>query len=432
MMKNYIDDNSDLLSAIKGVERKQKTYIMVLGVGGAGGNAVNHMYDLGIRGVSFMICNTDRQALDKSPVDTKIQLGEGLGAGNDPKRGKQAALETLDEIMLHLEEEGTKMLFITAGMGGGTGTGAAPVIAKAARDKGLLTVGIVTLPFFIEGKVRVEQARKGLEELQKNVDSLVVIHNDNIQKIYGSLPIKEAFGKADDVLATAAKGIAELITRHGIVNVDFADVRTVMQNSGMALMGAAKAKGEDKITQVVERALTSPLLNHQDIRGAKNILFNLSYSSGNLVSFEQAQEALTLIQKRASKSFEGNDANIIWGAGEQDELDDEIELTIIATGFDTIDANQPSAAKKPTEPISTIVTPPSKFGLTPPPAEATILRLRRTDRFNDIEERLSRPSYSARSMRLAGGGKQGKVQLRVDENEPPTPETPQGGGTLFG
>ncbi len=428
-MNNYIEDSNDLLSAIKGVERKQKTYIMVLGVGGAGGNAVNHMYDLGIRGVSFMVCNTDRQALDKSPVDTKIQLGEGLGAGNDPQRGKQAALETLDEIMVHLEEEGTKMLFITAGMGGGTGTGAAPVIAKAARDKGLLTVGIVTLPFFIEGKVRVEQARKGLEELQKNVDSLVVIHNDNIQKIYGSLPIKDAFGKADDVLATAAKGIAELITRHGIVNVDFADVRTVMQNSGMALMGAAKATGEDKITQVVERALTSPLLNHQDIRGAKNILFNLSYSSGNLVSFEQAQEALTLIQKRASKSFEGNDANIIWGAGEQDELDDEIELTIIATGFDTIDATQPTAVKKPNE---TAAPQAPAFGSTPPPAEGTLLRLRRTDRYADIEERFARPSYSARGMRLSGGGKQGKVQLRVDENDVPTPETPQGGGTLFG
>ncbi|MBR4037554.1 MAG: cell division protein FtsZ, partial [Tidjanibacter sp.] len=321
---------------------------------------------------------------------------------------------------------------------GGTGTGAAPVIAKAARNKGILTVGIVTLPFFIEGKVRENQARQGLEELQQHVDSLVVIRNDNIQKIYGSLPIKEAFGKADDILATAAKGIAELITRHGIVNVDFADVKTVMQNSGMALMGSAKATGADKITQVVEQALSSPLLNHQDIRGAKNILFNLSYSSGDLVSFDQAQEALNLIQKRASKSFDGNDANIIWGAGEQTDLDDEIELTIIATGFDLADATVPGAIGKQPQPDTNSGFTPTKQPTTPkldikrPPVEATVLKLRHKDRFDDIDKCSARPSYTTRGMHLLGGGKQGKVVFQPQEPEREEPKAPQNGGTLFG
>ena len=204
-------DENEVIVGIK-LPKKNPSIIMVLGVGGAGGNAVNHMYDLGITDVTFMVCNTDRQALNASPVPIKVQLGEGLGAGNDPNKGRQAAIESLDDIVLRFEQEGTKMVFVTAGMGGGTGTGAAPVIAKAARDRGILTVGIVTLPFHAEGRKRVDQANRGLEELRKNVDSLVVIHNDNIAKIYGSLPLEEAFGKADDILATAAKGIAELIT----------------------------------------------------------------------------------------------------------------------------------------------------------------------------------------------------------------------------
>ena len=210
-------DENEVLVSIK-LPKKTPSIIMVLGVGGAGGNAVNHMYDLGIADVTFMVCNTDRQALKASPVPIQILLGEGLGAGNNPEKGRQAAIESLDDIVLRFEQEGTKMVFITAGMGGGTGTGAAPVIAKAARDRGILTVGIVTLPFRNEGPKRVNQAARGLEELRKNVDSLVVIHNDNIAKIYGTLPLKEAFGKADDILATAAKGIAELITRESFVN----------------------------------------------------------------------------------------------------------------------------------------------------------------------------------------------------------------------
>ena len=249
-----MNDENNVIGSF-GLPRKPQSNLMALGVGGAGGNAINHMYDLGVTGVTYMICNTDRQALDASPVGIKVQLGAGLGAGNNPNKGRQAALETLDEIVLRFEQEGTEMVFITAGMGGGTGTGAAPVIAKAARDKGILTVGIVTLPFAVEGTKRVDQAYRGLEEMRKNVDSLVVIHNENIKKIYGSLPLKQAFAKADDVVASAAKGIAELISKGRFINVDLEDVRTVMTNGGMALMGTGKASGEDKIERVTEEVL---------------------------------------------------------------------------------------------------------------------------------------------------------------------------------
>lgn len=325
--------------------RRTHSIIMVLGVGGAGGNAVNHMFDLGIKGVTFMLCNTDRQALMKSPVELQVQLGEGLGAGNDPVKGRNAAIESLDQIMLRLEEEQTKMVFITAGMGGGTGTGAAPVIAKAAHQKGLLTVGIVTLPFKTEGKKRVDQAAVGLEELRRNVDSLVVIHNDNLSKMYGSLPFEEAFCKADDILATAARGISELITRHSLVNVDFADVSAVMRDSGMALMGSARAEGANKIDVVVDNALSSPLLNQQDIRGAKDILFNITY--GTSLTMDDATHTLELIQQRASRGVRGNEANIIWGAGSDPLLGEQIELTVIATGFDSLTGNIPSVESLP-------------------------------------------------------------------------------------
>lgn len=344
-------DENEVIVGIK-LPKKNPSIIMVLGVGGAGGNAVNHMYDLGITDVTFMVCNTDRQALNASPVPIKVQLGEGLGAGNDPNKGRQAAIESLDDIVLRFEQEGTKMVFVTAGMGGGTGTGAAPVIAKAARDRGILTVGIVTLPFHAEGRKRVDQANRGLEELRKNVDSLVVIHNDNIAKIYGSLPLEEAFGKADDILATAAKGIAELITREGNVNVDFADVKAVMTDGGMALMGSGRASGEDKIAKVTEAALSSPLLNHQEIKGARDILFNLSYSPGQ-ISFDEATSVLEMIQRKASRGIgDPHSANIIWGAGVDPSLDDEIVLTIVATGFDNVNAlgtqqGQQQAAERP-------------------------------------------------------------------------------------
>ena len=400
-----------------GLEPKPQNIIMVLGVGGAGGNAVNHMYDLGITDVTFMLCNTDRQALAMSPVPIKIQLGEGLGAGNDPNKAKQAALESLDEIVVRFEQEGTKMVFITAGMGGGTGTGAAPVIAKAAHDKGLLTVGIVTLPFKAEGRKRVEQAFRGLDELRKNVDSLVVIHNDNISKIYGSLPLEDAFGKADDVLAAAAKGIAELITREGLVNVDFADVRAVMSNSGMALMGSGRARGNDenKIIKVAQEALTSPLLNHQDIKGAKDILMNLSYSAGS-VMFEEATSALEYIQNRASRMLgEMNAANIIWGAGVDHNLEDEVVLTIVATGFETIDPLGNKGGKEEGPGGGGVFGGGGKK-----PGGVIKVNNNKKKKFADIEQYLALPAFKRRNVILTNSGPSKSSKVLQEDHEPET------------
>lgn len=305
--------------------------IMVAGVGGGGSNAVNYMYELGIADVSFMVCNTDRQALYRSPVPIKVRLGEsltqGLGAGNNPERGREAALESLDEIVEIFKREGTKMVFITAGMGGGTGTGAAPVIAKAARELGILTVAIVTLPFKTEGPKRMTHAYEGIDQLRQYVDSLLLINNENIQDIYGKLTLSEAFGKADDILATAAKSIAEVITRENTVNVDFADVQTVMRDSGIALMGSGRASGEDRAMEVANAALTSPLLNHNDIIGAKNILINIT-SGEEEITLEETYLITEYIQERS-----GNNADIIWGAGTDPSLGSDIEVTIIATGF---------------------------------------------------------------------------------------------------
>ena len=271
--------SDDLMNEIAAAKDKS-SIIMVVGVGGAGGNAVNHMWNLGIKDVGFMVCNTDAQALDNSPVEEKVQLGrEGLGAGNDPENGRKAAIESLDDIRRRLEAAGTRMLFVTAGMGGGTGTGASPVIAKLAHEMGILTVGIVTSPLAVEGKIRYEQAFRGIEELSRNVDSLLVINNENIVEMYGRLSLKQAFGKADDILASAAKGIAEIITvESDMVNVDFADVSKVMRDSGRAHMSVATAEGEHRAAEVARASLESPLLDHTLISGAKNILLNISTS----------------------------------------------------------------------------------------------------------------------------------------------------------
>ena len=262
--------SDDLMNEIAAAKDKS-SIIMVVGVGGAGGNAVNHMWNLGIKDVGFMVCNTDAQALDNSPVEEKVQLGrEGLGAGNDPENGRKAAIESLDDIRRRLEAAGTRMLFVTAGMGGGTGTGASPVIAKLAHEMGILTVGIVTSPLAVEGKIRYEQAFRGIEELSRNVDSLLVINNENIVEMYGRLSLKQAFGKADDILASAAKGIAEIITvESDMVNVDFADVSKVMRDSGRAHMSVATAEGEHRAAEVARASLESPLLDHTLISGAK-------------------------------------------------------------------------------------------------------------------------------------------------------------------
>ncbi|MDR2894719.1 MAG: cell division protein FtsZ [Alistipes sp.] len=308
------------------LDEVSRSIIMVAGVGGAGGNALNHMIDLGIRDVTFMATNTDEQALEKSLADIRVPLGT-LGAGNDPEKGSQYAKEHIDDIIGVLRSEGTRMLFITAGMGGGTGTGASPIIAKAAQELDILTVAIVTTPFTNEGKLRSEQARRGIEELRQYTDSLLVLSNDSIEQLYPDLPYEEGFWKADDILATAVKGIAEIITGHGIVNVDFADVNTVMKNSGRAFMGSARAEGDNRALEAVETAISSLMLNHRDIKGAKNILLNISYGN-KPVTLSEAGLIRNYLQESADWT-----ANLIWGTAHKEELDGELELTIVATGF---------------------------------------------------------------------------------------------------
>lgn len=309
--------------------KNQSSIIKVIGVGGGGSNAVTHMFKQGIRGVDFIICNTDCQALDTSPVPVKIQLGnKGLGAGSIPQVGKEAANENIDQIRKMLENN-TKMVFITAGMGGGTGTGAAPVIAALARELGILTVGIVTLPFSFEGRKRTQQARAGIDELRKTVDTLLIICNDKLRELEGDLKLSEAFSKADNILTVAAKGIAEIITVTGYINVDFEDVKTVMKESGKAIMGSGMASGENRALEAVKMAMTSPLLDDANIRGASNIL--LYISSGNEeITLDEVMEITDYIQHEA-----GSSADIIWGNGTDDSLGDKISLTLIATGFDS-------------------------------------------------------------------------------------------------
>jgi cell division protein FtsZ len=307
--------------------KNKSSMIKVLGVGGGGSNAVNHMYKQGIKDVDFIICNTDIQALEISPVPVKIQIGEkGLGAGSKPEVGKAAALEQLDSFKEILEKN-TEMLFITAGMGGGTGTGAAPVIAELAREMGILTIGIVTIPFSFEGRRRKEQAEVGLEALRKNVDALLIISNDKLREIYGNLKITDAFNKADDVLTTAAKGIAEIITVVAHVNVDLQDIKTVMTNSGTAILGSAIAEGENRAINAVEEALSSPLLNDNHIEGAENILLYLSYGEEEL-TMDEISDVTDYIQDET-----GNTAEVIWGMGEDSSLGNSIKVTLIATGF---------------------------------------------------------------------------------------------------
>ncbi len=313
--------------------KNQSSIIKVIGVGGGGSNAVTHMFKQGIRGVDFVICNTDCQALDTSAVPIKVQLGtKGLGAGSIPQVGKEAATENIDQIRKLLENN-TKMVFITAGMGGGTGTGAAPVIASLAKELGILTVGIVTLPFSFEGRKRAQQAKAGIDELRKSVDTLLIICNDKLRELEGDLKLSEAFSKADNILTVAAKGIAEIITVTGYINVDFEDVKTVMQGSGKAIMGSGMASGENRALEAVQMAMTSPLLDDANIRGASNIL--LYISSGNEeITLDEVMEITDYIQHEA-----GSTADIIWGNGTDESLGDKISLTLIATGFDSKNKN---------------------------------------------------------------------------------------------
>ena len=310
---------------------KNKSNVMkVMGVGGGGSNAVNYMYSQGIKGVDFIVCNTDSQALDESPVPNKIQLGvnltEGLGAGANPEIGKLAALESYEELKNLLETQ-TKMLFITAGMGGGTGTGAAPIIAEMAKEFDILTVGIVTIPFNFEGKNRELQAIKGLEKLKRSVDSLIIINNNKLREVYGNLGFKEGFSKADEVLATAAKGVAQVITHHYTQNIDLKDAKTVLSNSGTAIMGSSIASGSNRANEAVIKALDSPLLNDNKIEGSKNVLL-LIISGSDEITIDEIGEINEHIQNET-----GNNANIIMGVGEDLDLGNNISVTIIATGF---------------------------------------------------------------------------------------------------
>ncbi|MFA5815174.1 MAG: cell division protein FtsZ [Bacteroidales bacterium] len=314
------------------MSRESKSIIKVIGVGGGGSNAVNHMYQQGIRGVEFVICNTDNQALQTSPIPNKVQLGKtltyGRGAGNEPEKGRDSALENIDDIR-RLLGDNTKMVFLTAGMGGGTGTGAAPVIAEAATELGILTVGIVTLPFSFEGQKRWTQAVEGIRNLKDYVDALLVIHNDRLRDIYGDQKLSVAFGYADNVLAMAAKGIAEIITVHGYVNVDFADVRTVMERSGVAIMGSGIAEGENRAYEAISKALISPLLNNNNLKGARNILLNIT-SGKQEVLMDEITEIMDFIQHCTQIQ-----SDIIWGNTYDESLGNALSVTIVATGLES-------------------------------------------------------------------------------------------------
>ena len=432
----------ELMSEIK-APKTDGSIIMVVGVGGAGGNAVNHMWNLGIRGVTFMVCNTDQQALDKSPVEQKIRLGaEGLGAGNDPENGRRAAVESLPEIRQHLEEAGTRMLFITAGMGGGTGTGASPVIAKLAKEMGLLTVAIVTSPLAVEGKIRYEQAFRGIEELRQNVDSLLIINNENILEIYGRLSLKQAFGKADDILCSAAKGIAEIITvESDLVNVDFADVSKVMRDSGRAHMAVATAEGDNRAETAAEASLRSPLLDHNLISGAKNILLNISVSNADSLMYEEVVRILEYIQAHASVQDDNgviHNANIIWGTSEKPQLGNAIELVVVATGFSgdaSVDVMKqiipPARITEPVkEPVAPVLEPIKPVAPPQRPPEQVMLGAKST-RYNNIELLLAKPAYQSRNSKFIVQMPGGRKEALREESENSQQAADSQGGSLF-
>ncbi|SDL34150.1 cell division protein FtsZ [Catalinimonas alkaloidigena] len=345
---------------------RDRSIIKVIGVGGGGSNAINHMFNQGIKDVDFVVVNTDAQALKNSPVPNRLQIGagltEGLGAGANPERGRDAALESQEQIREFLDD-GTKMVFITAGMGGGTGTGAAPVIARIAKDLEILTVGIVTAPFLFEGRKKRQQADLGIAELRANCDTVLVILNDKLREIFGNLSISQAFAQADNVLTTAAKGIAEIITVPGYVNVDFEDVKTVMRDSGAAVMGSATTSGDSRASRAAEQALASPLLNEKDIHGAKKILLSIVSGSKSELQMDELSEITGYIQEKA-----GEDAEMIFGHGIDDALGEHIRVTVIATGFDKPDEEPVVVEQRKVTDLLTnrsVVKPVT----SPPPAE---------------------------------------------------------------
>ncbi len=332
-----MEENFNGVLEFVGVPQAKQSIIKVIGVGGGGGNAVNHMYRNGIQDVSFLLCNTDSQALSVSPVPVRLQLGrEGLGAGNDPEKGRQAAEETIDEIKQMLSD-GTKMAFITAGMGGGTGTGAAPVVARVSRELDILTVGIVTIPFRFEGEPKIDQALDGVEELSKYVDALLVINNERLREIYSDLGVLDAFAKADDTLNTAAKSIAEIITDHKQINLDFNDVRTVLRNGGVAIMSTGHGEGEGRVRKAIDDALTSPLLNNDDIYNSKKILLNISFSDDSIEGSGLTMDEMNDVNDFMAKF---NDRfEIKWGLGVDNSLGRKVKVTILATGFGLADVD---------------------------------------------------------------------------------------------
>ncbi|MDY3529925.1 cell division protein FtsZ [Riemerella anatipestifer] len=371
--------------------------IKVIGVGGGGNNALKHMYERGIHGVDFVICNTDAQTLNNNPVSNKVQLGitttEGLGAGADPEVGEKAAIESIDEIKSTLGQN-TKMVFITAGMGGGTGTGAAPIIAKAAKEMGILTVAIVTVPFSFEGKRRLDQAEAGLEKLRNNVDSLIVINNDKLRQQFGNLGFKQGFSKADEVLTNAAKGMAEVITGSFVINIDFRDAKSVLQNSGTALMSTGSATGEKRAEEAVKKALDSPLLNDNKITGAQDVL--LLIQSGSDEASEATMDEIGLINDYIQNEA-GNTANIIFGVGTDEELGDAIRVLVIATGFTNeshINAGPTEVVKVPLHEAANSVRRESPFkisseaksaGLGSIATEKNIVKLDEDDDFSSLQ-----------------------------------------------
>lgn len=327
------------------IPKNQSSIIKVIGVGGGGGNAVNYMHSLGIEGVDFVVCNTDSQALALSPVSNKVQLGphltQGLGAGANPEIGKQSCEESIEDISKILKVN-TRMAFITAGMGGGTGTGGAPVVSKICRELGILTVGIVTTPFTYEGRKRMQQAQAGIDRMREHVDTILIISNDKLRQQFGNLPFTKAFAKADDILATAAKCITDVITSTGQINVDFADVCTVMRNGGVAILGASQASGENRARQAVEEALNSPLLNDNDIRGAKWLLLNITSAAGEFEhTMDEAEDIQAYVQMQA-----GENCDVILGMGHDPNLGDRIAVTVIATGFNYKEINNEASGRK--------------------------------------------------------------------------------------
>lgn len=391
------DQNFDMMRF--DLPKEQSSIIKVIGVGGGGSNAVNYMFEQGIKGVDFIVCNTDAQALDASPVPVKVQLGEtlteGRGAGSIPEVGRNAAVENLDDVK-NIIGNNTTMVFVTAGMGGGTGTGAAPVIARAAKEMGILTVGIVTVPFVFEGKRRSDQATEGLNEMRDSVDTLLVITNDKLRELFGNLPLKKAFDHADEVLCTAAKGIAEVITLTGEINVDMNDVNTVMRNSGVAVMGSGRASGEGRAMTAVKEALESPLLNDNDIEGANFVLLNITYGDEEVL-MDEISEITDYIQDCAGRS-----AEVIWGYGSDDSLGNDLCVTVIATGFkaNEVDAGLPvqkeeikkvwlpeNNVQEVTRPVDAPTETTNQVDVTPAPEPEPFLKTQEEEvRYNLTEE----------------------------------------------